>query len=152
MSEKGMQILARKQLLPEVKGTVLKPCEHCLAGKQHRVAFKRSSAHRTNNVLDLVYSDVCGPMKVSSIGGKRYFVTFIDDYSKKVWVYALRTKDCVFEAFKLFQANVKRETETTLKCVRTDNCGEYWEHFMITATVMESSIKGLFPRLLNTTE
>ena len=63
MGEKGMQILARKQLLPEVKGTVLKSCEHCLAGKQHRVAFKRSSVHRTNNVLDLVYSDVCGPIK-----------------------------------------------------------------------------------------
>src|SRR4051812_5664792 len=58
MSEKGMQILARKKLLPEVKGTVLKPCEHCLAGKQHRVSFKGSS-HRTNNVLDLVHSDVC---------------------------------------------------------------------------------------------
>src|SRR5207245_1178000 len=55
--------------------------------------------------------------------------TFIDDYSRKVWVYALRTKDSVFEAFKLFQANVERETGKTLKCVRTDNGGEYMGAF-----------------------
>ena len=83
MSEKEVQILTRKKLLPEVKNTILKPCEHFLAGKQHRISFKGSS-HRTNNVLDLVHSDVCGPMKVSSIGGKYYFVTFINDYSRKV--------------------------------------------------------------------
>ena len=64
-------------------------------------------------------------MTVSTLGGARYFVTFIDDHSRKVWAYALRTKDCVLEAFKLFRANVERQTGRTLKCIRSDNSGEY---------------------------
>lgn len=75
MSEKGMQILARKELVPEVKGTLLKTCVHCLAGKQHRVSFKRTPAYRKSNVLDLVHSNVCGPMTLRTLGGACYFVT-----------------------------------------------------------------------------
>jgi hypothetical protein len=50
-------------------------------------------------VLDLVYSDVCGPFEVESLGGNRYFLTFIDDASRKVWAYFLRTKGQVFNYF-----------------------------------------------------
>ena len=58
-----------------------------------------------------------------------WFVTFIDDHSRKVWVYALRTKGCVLEAFKLFQVNVERKTGRSLKCIRTNNGGEYRGQF-----------------------
>ena len=58
-----------------------------------------------------------------------WFVTFIDDHSRKVWVYALRTKGCVLEAFKLFQVNVERKTGRSLKCICTDNGGEYRSPF-----------------------
>jgi transposase InsO family protein len=124
MSEKGMQLLAKKELLPGMKGTPLKTCVHCLAGKQNRVAFRKFST-RKPNVLDLVHSDVCGPLKVRSHGGALYFVTFIDDHSRKLWVYALKTKDQVLDVFKHFQAKVERETGKKLKCVRSDNSGEY---------------------------
>lgn len=97
-----MQIIARKAVLPEVKGTCLKHCVHYLTGKPHRVAFNRTLTSRKPNVLDLIHSDVCGPMKVSTHNGACYFVTFIDDHSRKVWAYALKTKDVMLEAFKLF--------------------------------------------------
>ena len=58
----------------------------------NNIEFCKSST-RKSNVLDLVYSDVCGPIKVESLGSNRYFVTFIDDASRKVWVYVLKTKD-----------------------------------------------------------
>uniref|UniRef100_A0A2N9J8U9 Integrase catalytic domain-containing protein n=1 Tax=Fagus sylvatica TaxID=28930 RepID=A0A2N9J8U9_FAGSY len=93
LSEKGLQILAKKSLIPFAK--------------------------------DLVYSDVCGPIEVKSLGGNRYFVTFIDDASRKVWVYVLKTKDQVFQLFKKFHAMVEREKGKSLKCLRTDNRGEY---------------------------
>jgi len=60
-----------------------------------------------------------------SLGGAFYFVTFIDDHSRKVWVSLLKTKDQVLEAFKEFHAKVECETGQKLKCVRADNGGEY---------------------------
>ena len=68
MSEKGLQILSKKSLISFAKGTTIKSCNYCLFGKQHRVSFKTSS-ERKSNILDLVNSDVCGPMEIESIGG-----------------------------------------------------------------------------------
>jgi len=78
--------LAKKSLIPFAKGMSLKPCDNCLFGKQHRVSFRIPST-RKSNVLDLVYFDVCGLIDVESLGGNKYFVTIIDDASRKVWVY-----------------------------------------------------------------
>ena len=58
MSEKGMHALARMDYLPELKGITLKPCEHCFAGKEHRVAFRTHPPRRAENVLDIVHTDV----------------------------------------------------------------------------------------------
>ena len=124
MSEKGLHILAKKALIPFAKGNSLNPCDYCLFGKHHRVSFSKSSK-RKSNILELVYSDVCGPFEVESLGGNRYFVTFIDDASRKVWVYLLKAKDQVYQFFQKFHALVERETGKFLKCLRTDNGGEY---------------------------
>ena len=125
MSEKGLQVLSKKELLAGIKGTPLKTCVHCFHGKQNRISFRRNIASRKSHVLDLVHSDVCGPLKVRTLGGALYFVTFIDDHSRKVWAYTLKTKDQVLDVFKHFQANVEREIGRQLKCVRSDNGGEY---------------------------
>ena len=74
---------------------------------------------RKPSMLDLVYSDVCGPIDMGSIGGNKNFVTFIDDASRKVWVYFMNTKDQVFEHFKKFHAMAKRKKRKPLKCLRT---------------------------------
>ena len=125
ISEKGLHMLARKHLLPNIKGKPLDPCAHCLAGKQHRVVFKRSSPPtRRKNILDLVHTDVCS-MSERSIGGALYFVTFIDDHSRKVWLHLLKSKDQVLDAFKEFHALVERETGRKIKSIRSDNGGEY---------------------------
>ncbi|GKB69948.1 putative RNA-directed DNA polymerase [Tanacetum coccineum] len=102
MSEKGMSILSKKNVLSGVHDINLKKCSHCLAGKQTRLAFKSRSPFRMENILDLVHSDVCGPMKTKTLGGCSYFVTFIDDHSRKL-----------------------RVEQKKLKCIRTDNEGEY---------------------------
>ncbi|GKF98141.1 putative RNA-directed DNA polymerase, partial [Tanacetum coccineum] len=115
-----MSILSKKNVLSGVHDINLKKCSHCLAGKQTRLAFKIRSPFRIENILDLVHSDVCGPMKTKTLGGCSYFVTFIDDHSRKVWVYTLKTKD----VFKQFHALVERQTGNKLKCIRTDNGGE----------------------------
>ena len=66
-------------------------CEHCIYGKQSRVRFP-SGATRENGILELVHSDVFGPVTLPSLGGSMYYVFFIDDFSRKTWIYFLRKK------------------------------------------------------------
>ncbi|WVZ03358.1 hypothetical protein V8G54_024164 [Vigna mungo] len=84
MSEKGMRIMHSKGKLPSLQSIEFDMCEDCILGKQKRVSFQRSGRIPKKERLELVHSDVWGPTTVSSIGGKRYFVTFIDDHSRKV--------------------------------------------------------------------
>ena len=117
MSEKGLHILAKKKLLSNVEGQLLETCTHCLVGKQCRVSFKKpDQPRRRRYVLDLVHTDVCS-MTEKSLGGAYYFVTFIDDHSRRVWVYLLNTKDQVLQVLKEFHALVEWETRKKLKCV-----------------------------------
>ena len=60
-------------------------CEACQLGKQARSSFPHDK-HVSNNVLEVVHSDVWGPAKITSMGGCKFYVTFIDDHTRKVWV------------------------------------------------------------------
>ena len=64
-----------------------------------------------------------------SLGGAHYLVTFIDDHSRRIWAYTLKTKYQVLDVFKHFHASVERQTGRKLKCIRTDNGGEYIGEF-----------------------
>jgi transposase InsO family protein len=75
--------------------------------------------------LDLIHYDVCGPMSVQSFSGISYYVLFIDDYSRKTWIYFLKTKDEVFERFKEFRALVENQIGRRIMVLRSDNRGEY---------------------------
>ncbi|RDY05381.1 hypothetical protein CR513_10796, partial [Mucuna pruriens] len=66
-----------------------------------------------------------GVTKVKSFSGALYFVTFIDDCPRKLWVYVLKTKDQVLVKFKQFQALVERQSDKKVKCIHSDNGGEY---------------------------
>ena len=123
MSEKGLQVLARKKLLP-VKGTSLLTCTHFMSGKQSRVAFHRFPSRGKQNILDLVHINVC-TMQNNTLGGALYYVTFIDDHSRKVWAYALKSKGQVLDVFKDFHVKIERQTGKQLKSVRANNGGEY---------------------------
>jgi len=82
LSDKELETLARKNLLP-LKEKKLKECSHYLIGKQHRFSFHNSFPHIKSNVLDLVHADICC-MDARILGGASYFVTSIDDCSRKV--------------------------------------------------------------------
>jgi len=66
------------------KGSCDLKCEACIQGKQARQPFPSDGGTRAAKVLEIVHSDVCGPMKTTSMGGARYFLTFIDDFSRKI--------------------------------------------------------------------
>lgn len=113
--------------LKSVLNIKMKPdtkCIVCAQGKHQRNPFNDSGT-RASKPLELIHSDVCGPMSVRSLGNYRYFVTFIDDFSRKVFVYALKSKGEVFSKFVEFKARAENETEYKIKNFRSDNGTEY---------------------------
>nr|KYP47171.1 Retrovirus-related Pol polyprotein from transposon TNT 1-94 [Cajanus cajan] len=117
ISENGLNCLAKKDVLFGLKSVELEKCSHCMAGKQIRVSFKKHPPSRKLELLELVHSDVCGPLKVKSFSGALYFVTFIDDCSRR--------KDQVLEKFKEFHALYERQSGKKLKCIRSNDGGVY---------------------------
>ncbi|KXJ71709.1 hypothetical protein RP20_CCG019894 [Aedes albopictus] len=95
-------------------------CVPCIQGKHQRQPFK-AIGHRAGKVLELVHSDLCGPMETASLGGSRYILTFIDDASRKAFVYFLKSKTDVLEAFEDFKSYVENQTGERIKRIRTDN-------------------------------
>ena len=90
-----------------------------------RQPFKPVRDAISKDRLQLVHSDVCGPMKTASLGGSKYFVTFIDDYSHCCAVFMLKHKSKVFKYFKEFERQVTNECGYTIHTLHTDNGGEY---------------------------
>lgn len=99
-------------------------CEICVRAKHSKKPFKSSERH-SDKPLQLIHMDVCGPLPEPSLGGHRYFVTFIDDFSKKVFLYVLSGKDEVFEKFKQFRAEAENQTERRIKAIKSDNGREF---------------------------
>ena len=105
--------------------TELSFCEGCLAGKMCRKPFPTVGRIWSTRKLQLVRSDVCGPMQTQSIGGAKYFVTFIDDYTRCCAVYFMKHKSEVFDKFKEFEATTTSDAGRAIGTLRTDNGGEY---------------------------
>ena len=96
-----------------------------MAGKETRRPFQTNMKMRAKECLVVVYSEVCGPFEVPSLGGNKYFITFVDEYSRMIWMYVIKMKSAAFEFFLRFKANVERESGKLLKTLRTDGGGEF---------------------------
>jgi len=120
MSERGLQTLHNKGALPGIKYCKLDLCKFCIMSRRHRVAFS-TSQHKIKNLLDLIHTDVWGSLPVASIGGARYYITFIDDFIRRVWVHFLKQKLKVFQKFKEWKTMVENQKGRKVKVLRSDN-------------------------------
>ena len=120
-----MKMVVAKGALEGPKSVDMGLCESCVMGKQKRVSFTKTPREPKKVRLEMVHTDVWVPSPVISLGGSRFYVTFIDDLSKKVWVYFLKHKSDVFATFKKWKAEVENQTGLEVKCLRSDNGGEY---------------------------
>ena len=111
--------------LSSLKSVDIDMCESCILEKQRRVNFKKVGRTPKEAKLELVHIDVWGPALVSAIRRRSYFVTFIDDHSRKVLVYFMRHKFEVFNIFKRWKAMVENETSMRIKKLWSDNGWEY---------------------------
>lgn len=80
---------------------------------------------RSSCILEVLHSYVCGPFKDHTIDGNRYFVSFVDEYSRKLWICVIKRKDGVFAIFKRFETLLENQSEKKIKVLRTDGGGEY---------------------------
>ncbi|KAH9762600.1 Integrase catalytic domain-containing protein [Citrus sinensis] len=124
MSERGMKILEKQGVLGDDKVGSVEFCEVCVLGKSSRTSFK-TAVHKTKGTLDYIHSDLWGPAQTISLGGAKYFLSLIDDYSRMVWVYLLKSKNKVFEKFKQWKALVETQTGRKVKRLRIDNGLEF---------------------------
>ncbi|KAL0415705.1 UNVERIFIED_CONTAM: Retrovirus-related Pol polyprotein from transposon RE2 [Sesamum latifolium] len=96
----------------------------CQYGKAHQLPYKESN-FKVKEPLELIHSDVFGPVRQASIGGMKYMVTFIDDFSRYVWVYFLKNKSETLTKSKEFKKSAEAKIGRGVRCLRTDNEGEY---------------------------
>jgi hypothetical protein len=127
LSFKGLRTLQYKKMvngLPQLK-TPSKLCTDCMVGKQHRDIILKKSLWRASQRLQLVHVDICGPIKPISNSKKRYLISFIDDFSRKTWIYFLCEKSEAFTTFKNYKNLVEKEIGAHIRCLRTDRGGEF---------------------------
>ena len=106
--------------IPEIQEKHEGVCKGCAKGKNTKKTFP-SSERKEKGILEIIHSDVCGPMSSSSLSGYVYYVSFIDDFSRMTWIYFMKNKDKVFNKFKEFKALIENHTEKKIKKFRSDN-------------------------------
>jgi transposase InsO family protein len=104
-----------------------KVCEICQSGKQARHPFPIQTSHVSSKLLEMIHSNVW-TVKTKSIKGCRYYMSFNDDHTRKVWVYFMKHKGEVFQHFLNFKTMVQKEKGVSIKCLRSDGGGEYFSN------------------------
>ncbi|CAL9013295.1 unnamed protein product [Prunus brigantina] len=99
-------------------------CEICELAKHHRVSYPLS-INKSSAPFALVHSDVWGHSRVSNLSNSKWFVTFIDDYSRLTWVYLMTDKSEVFSIFQSFHQMIHTQYNSKIKVFRSNNGGEY---------------------------
>ena len=92
-------------------------CKGCTQGKNVKKTFPNSE-RKTKGILEIVHSDICGPMSSSSLREYVYYVSFIDDFSRNTWMYILKWKSEVFSKFKEYKSLVENQTDRKIKTLR----------------------------------
>ncbi|KAK1612974.1 hypothetical protein QYE76_036647 [Lolium multiflorum] len=121
---KRMKKLHTDGLLESLDFESLDRCEACLMGKMTKTPFS-GIMERATDLLEIIHTDVCGPMSVASRGGYRYVLTFTDDLSRYGYIYFMKHKSETFEKFKEFQSEVENQRNKKIKFLRSDRGGEY---------------------------
>ena len=115
--------LINMEYLPKFKLDPNHKCEICVESKLTRTSFQ--SIERTSEPLELIHSDICDLKFIQTRGGKKYFLTLIDDCTRYCYVYLLRSKDETLEMFQHFKNEVENQLDRKIKVIRSDRGGEY---------------------------
>nr|GEX47226.1 retrovirus-related Pol polyprotein from transposon TNT 1-94 [Tanacetum cinerariifolium] len=107
--------------LPKFKYHKEHPCPSCNQGKIKRASHPPKPVPNFKQRLHLFHTDLCGPMRIASINGKRYVLVIMDDYSRYTWVHFLRSKDKAPKVIKIFLKRITVLLQYPVIIIRTDN-------------------------------
>lgn len=124
LNVKSLRYMHRNNYINLSDNELKEKCEICVQSKITKKPFSKNE--RSTQLLELIHSDICELNGVVTRGGKRYFITFIDDFSRFTYVYLMRNKDEAFDMFKRFKAEVENLHERKIKMLRSDRGGEYF--------------------------
>ncbi|GJS95214.1 retrovirus-related pol polyprotein from transposon TNT 1-94 [Tanacetum coccineum] len=123
-----INLLSKKDVvigLPKLKYVKDQLCSSCEVSKAKRSSFKSKTVPSSKGRLNLLHMDLCGPMRVASINGKKYILVIVDDYSRYTWTLFLRSKDETPEVLKDFLTMIQRNLQALVISVRTDRGTEF---------------------------
>jgi hypothetical protein len=110
--------------MPQITKPINTLCKHCQQGKQTKTRFK-SKQYSTTIPLEIVHIDLVGPTNTKGLKGEKYFMLLVDDYTIMSAVCFLKKKSESFENFKIYKKMVENEMDSRIKCLRSDNGGEF---------------------------
>ncbi|GJS97460.1 retrovirus-related pol polyprotein from transposon TNT 1-94 [Tanacetum coccineum] len=123
-----INLLSKKDVvigLPKLKYVKDQLCSSCEVSKAKRSSFKTKAVPSSKGRLNLLHMDLCGPMRVASINGKKYILVIVDDFSRYTWTLFLRSKDETPEVLKDFLTMIQRNLQALVISVRTDRGTEF---------------------------
>ena len=121
---KRMKKLHADGLLESLDYESVDACEPCLMGKMTKTLFF-GTMERATDLLEIIHTDVCGPMNIEAHDRYHYFLIFTDDLSRYEYIYLMKHKSETFEKFKEFQSEVENHRNEKIKFLRSDRGGEY---------------------------
>ncbi|GJU23115.1 retrovirus-related pol polyprotein from transposon TNT 1-94 [Tanacetum coccineum] len=127
-----INLLSKKDVvigLPKLKYVKDQLCSSCEVSKAKRSSFKSKTVPSSKGRLNLLHMDLCGPMRVASINGKKYILVIVDDYSRYTWTLFLRSKDETPEVLKDFLTMIQRNLQAPVISVRTDMATEFLKQY-----------------------
>ncbi|CAL2240845.1 unnamed protein product [Prunus armeniaca] len=123
-----MNLLNKENLLPALnhhdKDSV---CIECVKGKLTNL--RKKGATRSEKLLEIIHTDICGPFPTQTHDGFKYFITFTDDFSRYGYVYLISEKSKALDMFKVYKAEVENQLDSKIKVVRSDRGGEFYGRF-----------------------
>ena len=124
ISRERIEKLVKEGILQNLDFTDFHVCVDCIKGKQTK--HTKKGVIRSNELLEIIHTDICGPLSVPCFIGEKYFITFIDDLSRYGYVYLMHEKSQAIDIFEMFITEVGRQLDKKIKCVRSDRGGEYY--------------------------
>lgn len=124
ISRERLERLVKNEVLPNLDFTDLGVCVDCIKGKQTK--HTKKGATRSSGLLEIIHTDICGPFDAPSFTGEKYFITFIDDFSRYGYVYLLKEKSEAVNILEVFITEVERQLDKKVKIVRSDRGGEFY--------------------------
>lgn len=123
-SPKVLGTIVKQRNLPIKANEKLLFCEAYQFGKARALSFQQSDS-QASFTFDLVHIDLWGPAPILSTEGYQYYIHFLDDHSRFVWIYSLKLKSDTINAFQHFVTMVQTQYGKLVKCIQSDNGGEY---------------------------